>query len=89
MYQQDILQLFKENLPWCKLSGCKILVTGATGLIGGCLVEALMMNSKRDYQVYASGRNIERALLRFNDFYNDTSFHFVAGFLFNVMMYDI
>lgn len=77
MYQQDILQLFKENLPWCKLSGCKILVTGATGLIGGCLVEALMMNPKRDYQVYASGRNIERALLRFNDFYNDTSFHFI------------
>ena len=76
-YQQDIFHIFQDKIPWHKLSGSKIFVTGATGLIGGCLVEALMMNPKRDYQVYASGRNMERALLRFRDFYNDTSFHFV------------
>lgn len=76
-YQQDILQIFTENLPWNKLSGCNILVTGATGLIGGCLVEALMLNPNKDYHVYASGRNKERAKSRFVNFYNDVSFHFV------------
>lgn len=76
-YQQDILNIFQANLPWGELSGCNILITGATGLIGGCLVETLMMNPKRDYQVYASGRNQARAMERFKDFANDESFHFL------------
>ena len=76
-YKEDILQIFEQDLPWENLSGANILVTGATGLIGGCLVETLMMNPKRDYQVYASGRNEERARLRFKDFVDDAAFHFV------------
>ena len=76
-YRNDILQIFQEDLPWGKLSGCNILVTGSTGLIGGCLVETLMMNPQRDYQVYASGRNEERAKERFKEFINDNDFHFV------------
>lgn len=76
-YKEDISQLFEQDLPWEKLSGANILVTGATGLIGGCLVEALMMNPRRDYQVYASGRNEERAKARFKDFADSPDFHFV------------
>ncbi len=76
-YKEDILKIFSQDLPWGKLSGTNILVTGATGLIGGCLVETLMMNPKRDYQVYASGRNEERARLRFKAFADDPAFHFV------------
>lgn len=76
-YKEDILQVFEQDLPWEKLSVANILVTGATGLIGGCLVETLMMNPKRDYQVYASGRNEERAMSRFKDFADDAAFHFV------------
>lgn len=76
-YREDILQVFEQNLPWEKLSGANILVTGATGLIGGCLVETLMTSPRRDYQVYASGRNEERARARFRDFADDPAFHFV------------
>lgn len=76
-YQEDILRIFEQDLPWEKLSGANILVTGATGLIGGCLVETLLLNPKRDYQVYASGRNKERAMLRFKNFADDATFHFV------------
>lgn len=76
-FQKDILHIFKADLPWEKLSGCNILVTGATGLIGGCLVEALMMNPNRDYHVYASGRNEERARKRFAAFADDEAFHFI------------
>ena len=76
-YQQDILQIFQSDLPWSKFSGTNILVTGATGLIGGCLVEALMMNPNRDYQVYASGRNEDRAEKRFKDYSTNESFHFI------------
>ena len=76
-YKNDILQIFHEDLPWGRLSGANILVTGATGLIGSCLVEALMMNPNRDYHVYASGRNEKRANMRFKEFANDAAFHFL------------
>lgn len=76
-YKNDILQIFHEDLSWRRLSGANILVTGSTGLIGGCLVETLMMNPNRDYHVYASGRNEERARQRFKDFADNEAFHFV------------
>ena len=76
-YQKDILRIFEFDLPWEKLSGANILVTGATGLIGGCMVETLMMNPKRDYHVFASGRNEERARKRFAEFAEDNAFHFI------------
>lgn len=77
LYKEDILNIFQSDLPWDTLTGRNILVTGATGLIGGCLVEALMMNPRRDYQVYASGRNEGRAKARFKDYADNPAFHFV------------
>ena len=76
-YEQDILDLFHLDLPWEKLVGTNILIAGATGLIGSCLVESLMKNPRRDYNVYALGRNECRAHQRFPDFFNDKAFHFV------------
>lgn len=78
-YKEDIFQVFDQDLPWGKFSGANILVTGATGLIGGCLVEVLMMNPHRDYHVYASGRNEERARERFKEYSADDAFHFVKN----------
>lgn len=76
-YNEDLLKIASLDLPWNKLSGSNILVTGATGLIGGCLVEALMINPSKDYNVFASGRNEKRARHRFSIFANDPAFHFV------------
>lgn len=76
-YKENLINIASLDLPWDKLNGCNILVTGATGLIGGCLVEALMLNPNKDYQVYASGRNEDRARKRFAEFADDAEFHFV------------
>lgn len=76
-YKDDILKIWKEDLPWDKLSGANILITGATGLIGGCLVETLMLNPKKDYVVYASGRNENRAKNLFQKFWDDSHFNFI------------
>jgi len=65
-----------EDLPWEKLSGTNILITGATGLIGSCLVEVLMRHPGKDYHVYATGRNEARARKRFADYVDDPYFHF-------------
>lgn len=88
-YKEDILYVFGQELPWEKLSGTNILVTGATGLIGGCLVETLMMNPKRDYQLYASGRNEERARKRFKLFSDDESFHFIRYDVLQPLQFDV
>lgn len=88
-YKEDILQIFEQDLPWGKLSGANILVTGGTGLIGGCLVETLMMNPNRDCLVYASGRNEERARARFKDFADNPAFHFVKYDVMNPLQSDV
>ena len=88
-YKNNILQIYEQDLPWEKLSGANILVTGATGLIGGCLVETLMMNPNLDYNVYAFGRNEERARTRFKDIANDMAFHFVKYDVMQPLQSDI
>lgn len=77
-YIEDLRKVCSLNLPWEKLSGCNILVTGATGLIGSCLVDVLMLNPKKDYIIYASGRNEKRAKQRFSNYWSDKTFHFVC-----------
>lgn len=76
-YKNDIRIVAELNLPWHKLSGCNILVTGASGLIGSCLVKILMSRVDKDYNVYASARNEDRARDRFKEYENDPSFHFL------------
>lgn len=75
-YSDDLNKASRINLPWDKLDGCNILVTGATGLIGSCLVDVLMLHPNKKYNVYASGRNKERALSLFAKYKDDEAFHF-------------
>lgn len=75
-YENDILKAGQQVLPWEKLEGCNILITGATGLIGSCLVE-ILMKRPHTYHIYAAGRNEKRANLRFAEFKNDSTFHFL------------
>ena len=54
-----------------------ILVTGATGLIGSCLVDALLCCNRQfgaEYAVYVLGRSREKLESRFG---NDASLHFL------------
>ncbi len=81
-YIADLRQIFENDLSWDRFSGKNILVTGSTGLIGGCLVDALMQNPNKDYSVYASGRNEKRARRRFECYFNDPKFHF---FVYDVL----
>lgn len=77
-YRNDIEAIIGCKLPWEKLSHSRILITGATGLIGSCLVETLMANPARDYEVYAMGRHAQRAQQRFRRWLNIEGFHFLC-----------
>lgn len=67
-YRHDIQTLFEKGLDLTALQGQRILVAGASGLIGSCIVDVLMANPKRDYEVYALGRNRQRMWKRFADY---------------------
>lgn len=76
-YLEDINTAAQAALPWDRLNGCNILVTGATGLIGSTLIEVLMSHPGRKYKVYAAGRNIERVHRMFADYVDDPDFMFL------------
>lgn len=62
------------------LRGRRVLVTGATGLIGSCLVDALLLlNETRDMgiDIFAAGRSELRLRQRFGAAMDDPRFHFV------------
>ena len=70
------IQECSKRIDLSPLEGSNILITGATGLIGGSLVDVLM---NVHCQVYTLGRNEERAKKRFADYWDNDSFHFIKG----------
>jgi len=70
-YQHDIAYVANK---WPLPFRGNVLITGATGLIGGCLTDMLMEHSQ--CHVYASGRNTQRAAQRFESYVNNPRFHF-------------
>lgn len=77
-YRNDIYTVSSlGDLPWEKLAGKNILITGATGLIGSCLVDVLMTRQNPDYCVYAVGRNKNRADARFMHYFDSERFVFI------------
>ena len=75
-YREHLQNAAAVSLPWQKLSGCNVLVTGATGLIGSCVVDVLMLHPDKDFHVYAAGRNEVRAQTLFSEYAEDSTFHF-------------
>ena len=68
LYLEDLEYVSGLQLPWEKLHGKSILVSGATGLIGSFLVDVLMQKNKTGLgcKVYAVSRNAEKAAGRFS-----------------------
>ena len=58
-----------------ELKGKSFLITGATGLLGTHLVDALM--ALGDVKVYAVGRNKERAAERLGEYFENPLFEFI------------
>lgn len=74
-YKDDILSVSTLDLPWEKLCGSNILVTGATGLIGSCIIDVLMSHPNKNFKVYACGRNEKRIEKLFSKYFNDLRFN--------------
>ncbi len=64
VFFEDTEQIISDkNIPWDKMRGSTVLVTGSTGMIGAALVRALSAQDKKlglDIRILASGRDKEK-----------------------------
>ena len=70
-YIRDIEYVDKFKLPWDKLSGKKILITGATGMIGSCMVDVIMRKNLTEHfncTICALGRSKVKFEKRFREY---------------------
>mgnify|MGYP003227421530 FL=1 len=58
-----------------QLKGKSFLITGATGMVGVMLIDALMRIGQ--VKVYAVGRNVEKAKARLGEYFDNPNFEFV------------
>ena len=80
LYMEDIRAVGSLELPWDKLKGKSMVLSGSTGLLGSFLVDVIMEKNNVDdlnCTVYALGRNEVRARERFSYFFEDKSFIYI------------
>ncbi len=80
LYLNDLTYTVGLDLPWEKLKRKRVLLSGATGLVGSYLVDVLMTKNMEglDCTVYALGRNSERAMQRFSKWNKDPNLQFIS-----------
>lgn len=76
IYQADLDKVCGLDLPWEKLSGKSIMISGATGMIGSTLIDVLMKKNT-GCRIIALGRSVEKAKARFSEYWDDEHFAFV------------
>ena len=90
--QKDLEQIAtSEFIPWEKLREKRVLVTGATGLIGYATVTGLLYTSRKrglNTKVLALVRDMERAKDRFSEWIGQDDLLFLAGSVENMPCVD-
>ena len=91
LYVEDIKKISAYTFPWEKLENKKILITGASGMIGTVLVDVLMEHNRTydsKIHVFAMGRSEQRARERFKNYMEDLNFSFIQGDINNSLQLD-
>ena len=81
LYCEDINMVANFHLPWEKMQGKSILISGASGLIGSFLIDVIMKRNETcgmRCKVYALGRNAKKAEERFGYCWNNNLFQFLS-----------
>lgn len=89
-YHEELKPYLTQNLPWEKLSGKTVLLSGATGMIGKCIIDLLMAynykqsdlhnsNCLKDVTIIAISRNQETAKKRFAGYWENENFRYISA----------
>lgn len=80
LYQEDIMKVVTQPVPWDKLRNKTLLISGATGLVGSFLIDVVMFQNREqrlNCKIYSLGRNEEKARSRFGYCYESPLFRFI------------
>ena len=81
-YKNDIIEYSNYNIDWNLLKNKKFLISGATGMIGKCLIDIIMYKNKNENlncTILALGRNKEKAFDRLGEYFDSSNFKFVES----------
>ncbi|MGI6224562.1 MAG: NAD-dependent epimerase/dehydratase family protein [Prevotella sp.] len=76
LYQEELRAIASLQLPWEELQGKTMLITGATGMIGSCLIDVLMAKNRQEHlscKVITVNRHAEKAEQRFAPYVKEGS----------------
>ena len=76
LYLEDILYITKLDLKWEKLCNKTILISGASGLIGSCIIDVIIQKDI-NCRIIAVGRDENKAKKRFAEYWNKDNFIFI------------
>lgn len=88
LYENEINSIAKQNdIPWKKLSGKTILLSGATGMVGKCLIDILMRRNAMSensmkmepIKVIALSRKEETVKERLGEHWEKVSFRYISA----------
>jgi len=91
-YLDDIKYIAELDLPWNKLKNKAILVSGASGLIGSCLIDTIMLKNKKDNlkcRIYALCRDKNKSENRFSDYIDKGCFKLILHDINNPILTEI
>lgn len=80
-YKKDLLGICSQSLPWDHLKGKTFMITGASGLIGRCLIDALLLANKTNdlnVKIIAIARNKDSLSAIFREQLNCGSLRLVS-----------
>lgn len=78
LYKEDIDYIANLELPWEKLKNKTLVVSGASGLIGNCFIDAIMSKPELNCKCYALGRDKTKGQEKFYHLWNNNRFKFIV-----------
>lgn len=81
IYQSDIMQVLSCRIPWEKLNGRTLLITGATGMIASVIIDILMKRNleyDQHIKIYAVSRSTGKAKDRFGIYWDNPCFTYIS-----------
>lgn len=76
LYKEDIEKCCGLEINWESFRNKSILITGASGMIGSFLIDVFMQKNL-GCDIYAVGRNVKKAKIRFAPYWDKQEFHFI------------
>lgn len=81
IYERELRNITDLKLPWEKLAGNTLIISGATGMVGKCLIDLLMQKSRaleNPIHIIALSRNEITAKERLMEYWEEETFHYVS-----------